>query len=299
MRCSSGMPVAEARSVSATGSSLSSTRSSRSAPRSTAATPWAAPSRLTARAAWNSCSMLVILRRAAFRSSPNPRRTACSSMPCPATRSSARRRWTSSTAGGGASSPSSGSSSCCRRRSRSSALPARRSSARTASSSTRSSSSSRWRRRRGEFELQARNPAKNLIIGGDHMAFAPVYGCPFIREGDVRRDAKMADFENLVKLVAVLRRARLAGRHDLRAGGPAAGLAPPRHGLRAADADATSRTWARSPPAPTRPTRSGWARSCSAAARRSNATPVVDLADQRQLAAALRRPHARRRCSST
>ena len=32
------------------------------------------------------------------------------------------------------------------------------------------------------------------------MAFAPVYGCPFIREGDVRRDAKMADFENLVRL---------------------------------------------------------------------------------------------------
>ena len=32
------------------------------------------------------------------------------------------------------------------------------------------------------------------------MVFAPVYGCPFIREGDTRRDAKMADFENLVKL---------------------------------------------------------------------------------------------------
>ena len=51
-----------------------------------------------------------------------------------------------------------------------------------------------------EFELQARNPANSLVIGGDRMAFAPVYGCPFVREGDVRRDAKMADFENLVKL---------------------------------------------------------------------------------------------------
>ena len=51
-----------------------------------------------------------------------------------------------------------------------------------------------------EFELQARNPANSAHIGGDHMVFAPVYGCPFIREGDVRRDAKMADFENLVKL---------------------------------------------------------------------------------------------------
>jgi trimethylamine---corrinoid protein Co-methyltransferase len=51
-----------------------------------------------------------------------------------------------------------------------------------------------------EFELQARNPAHSLHIGGDHMAFAPVYGCPFIREGEVRRDAKMADFQNLVRL---------------------------------------------------------------------------------------------------
>jgi trimethylamine--corrinoid protein Co-methyltransferase len=54
-----------------------------------------------------------------------------------------------------------------------------------------------------QFELQARNPANSLTIGGDNMAFAPVYGCPFIREGDVRRDAKMADFENLVKLAQV------------------------------------------------------------------------------------------------
>src|ERR1700693_5290932 len=51
-----------------------------------------------------------------------------------------------------------------------------------------------------EFELQARNPANTAHIGGDNMVFAPVYGCPFIREGDVRRDAKMADFENLVRL---------------------------------------------------------------------------------------------------
>jgi len=51
-----------------------------------------------------------------------------------------------------------------------------------------------------EFELQARNPAQTAHIGGDNMVFAPVYGCPFIREGDVRRDAKMADFENLVRL---------------------------------------------------------------------------------------------------
>src|SRR5580704_16915155 len=43
-----------------------------------------------------------------------------------------------------------------------------------------------------EFDLQARNPERTVHVGGDHMVFAPVYGCPFIREGDVRRDAKMA-----------------------------------------------------------------------------------------------------------
>ena len=51
-----------------------------------------------------------------------------------------------------------------------------------------------------EFELQARNPARSVPIGGDHMVFSAVYGCPFVRVGDERRDATMADFENLVRL---------------------------------------------------------------------------------------------------
>jgi trimethylamine--corrinoid protein Co-methyltransferase len=51
-----------------------------------------------------------------------------------------------------------------------------------------------------EFELQARNPEHTVRIGGDGMVFASVYGCPFVREGDRRRDATMADFENLVRL---------------------------------------------------------------------------------------------------
>ena len=51
-----------------------------------------------------------------------------------------------------------------------------------------------------EFELQARNPERTIHVGGRHMAFASVYGCPFIREGEVRREATMADFENLVRL---------------------------------------------------------------------------------------------------
>src|SRR5262249_26243010 len=40
-----------------------------------------------------------------------------------------------------------------------------------------------------EFELQARNPERSVHIGGHHMVFSAVYGCPFVREGDERRDA--------------------------------------------------------------------------------------------------------------
>jgi trimethylamine--corrinoid protein Co-methyltransferase len=45
-----------------------------------------------------------------------------------------------------------------------------------------------------EFDVQARNPDHNVHIGGDHMAFGGVYGPPFVREGNVRRDATMSDF---------------------------------------------------------------------------------------------------------
>jgi trimethylamine--corrinoid protein Co-methyltransferase len=51
-----------------------------------------------------------------------------------------------------------------------------------------------------EFDLQARNPERTVHIGGNHMVFSAVYGCPFVREGDERRDATYDDFQNLVKL---------------------------------------------------------------------------------------------------
>jgi trimethylamine---corrinoid protein Co-methyltransferase len=51
-----------------------------------------------------------------------------------------------------------------------------------------------------EFELQARNPDHSIHLGGDSMAFAGVYGPPFVRKGDSRGDATMADFENFVRL---------------------------------------------------------------------------------------------------
>jgi trimethylamine--corrinoid protein Co-methyltransferase len=51
-----------------------------------------------------------------------------------------------------------------------------------------------------EFDLQARNPERSVHIGGNHMVFSAVYGCPFVREGTERRDATYDDFQNLVKL---------------------------------------------------------------------------------------------------
>ena len=51
-----------------------------------------------------------------------------------------------------------------------------------------------------EFDVQARNPAHDLHIGGDSMAFGAVYGPPFVREGEVRRDATMDDYRRFTML---------------------------------------------------------------------------------------------------
>ena len=51
-----------------------------------------------------------------------------------------------------------------------------------------------------EFDVQARNPEHSIHIGGDAMAFGAVYGPPFVRQGEVRRDATMDDFRNFTKL---------------------------------------------------------------------------------------------------
>ncbi|GAB3024975.1 trimethylamine methyltransferase [Nocardioides flavus (ex Wang et al. 2016)] len=51
-----------------------------------------------------------------------------------------------------------------------------------------------------EFDVQARNPANNIHIGGDSMAFGAVYGPPFVRQGEVRRDATMEDFRSFTRL---------------------------------------------------------------------------------------------------
>jgi trimethylamine--corrinoid protein Co-methyltransferase len=51
-----------------------------------------------------------------------------------------------------------------------------------------------------EFDVQARNPANSVHIGGDAMVFGGVYGPPFVREGEVRRDGSLDDFRNFTRL---------------------------------------------------------------------------------------------------
>jgi trimethylamine--corrinoid protein Co-methyltransferase len=52
-----------------------------------------------------------------------------------------------------------------------------------------------------QFTLFARNPEKNVVIGGDHIAYAPCYGSAVVSDLDGgRRDSTLNDFINFVKL---------------------------------------------------------------------------------------------------
>ncbi len=51
------------------------------------------------------------------------------------------------------------------------------------------------------YVQHARNPARNVVIGGDAMVFAPNYGSPFVHDLDQgRRYGTIEDFRNFVKL---------------------------------------------------------------------------------------------------
>ena len=53
----------------------------------------------------------------------------------------------------------------------------------------------------GQYTQHARNPERNVVVGGRNMVCAPVYGPPFVRDMEGgRRYATMADFEKFVKL---------------------------------------------------------------------------------------------------
>jgi len=52
-----------------------------------------------------------------------------------------------------------------------------------------------------EFTQYARNPTRNVRIGGMHTVFAPAYGSPFVTDLDKgRRYGTLGDFQNFVKL---------------------------------------------------------------------------------------------------
>lgn len=56
-----------------------------------------------------------------------------------------------------------------------------------------------------KFTQHSRNPERSVEIGEDSVVFAPVYGAPFVRCVEKgRRYGAMEDFENLVKLTAML-----------------------------------------------------------------------------------------------
>ena len=51
-----------------------------------------------------------------------------------------------------------------------------------------------------QFDVQARNHDHDVHIGGDHMVFSSVYGPPFVRQGDVRREGTLEDYRNFARL---------------------------------------------------------------------------------------------------
>ena len=56
-----------------------------------------------------------------------------------------------------------------------------------------------------EFTLYARDSEKNVVIGGDHIAYMPCYGSPFVLDLDKgRRKSVMEDYENFAKLAYAL-----------------------------------------------------------------------------------------------
>ncbi len=51
------------------------------------------------------------------------------------------------------------------------------------------------------FTQYARNPANNVVIGGDNVVFAPAYGSPFVMDLDKgRRYGTLTDFQDFIKL---------------------------------------------------------------------------------------------------
>ena len=199
-----------------------------------------------------------------------------------------------STAAGGGSSPSSGSSSCSPRRSRRSRRPARRSTASMVLLDPDFVLEQVAKAPR-EFDVQARNPEHThphrrrphgLRLGLRAAVRARGRRCAATRRWTTSRTS--------CRLSQAFPELDSPGGTIVRAQRHAARLAPPRHGLRAADAvrQAVHGLGDLGPRTPQDTIAMG--EILFGGREAIEATPVVDLADQRQLAAALRRPHARR-----
>src|SRR5438309_76096 len=62
------------------------------------------------------------------------------------------------------------------------------------------------------FELQARNPSRSVVLGGDNVVTAPVYGPPFITDLERgRRGATIEDFNNFDKMAQAIDQIHCAG----------------------------------------------------------------------------------------
>ncbi|MET4806104.1 trimethylamine methyltransferase family protein [Limibacillus sp. MBR-115] len=64
----------------------------------------------------------------------------------------------------------------------------------------------------GEYIHHARNPRRSVKIGGRGMAFAPIYGSPYVRDlSGERRYACLEDFRNFVKLAYMVPSLNVSG----------------------------------------------------------------------------------------
>lgn len=63
-----------------------------------------------------------------------------------------------------------------------------------------------------EFTLHARNPEKNLVVGGENIIFMPGYGAPFIHQADgSKRNTTMQDYDNFVRLAGASNNLQMTG----------------------------------------------------------------------------------------
>jgi trimethylamine--corrinoid protein Co-methyltransferase len=96
-----------------------------------------------------------------------------------------------------------------------------------------------------QFQLKARNPERDLTIGGSTMVFGPANGPPFVRVDGERREGTMADLERLLKMVQVTDALDTPGRNILEPNDVPLDV---RHLLRAlAATQLTDRVWSGEP----------------------------------------------------